>query len=308
MKYTDILTHITDTGFPHGNGSDSTYRIQKQYQALGINSNIISAGNSPLHVAFTACAELSPHAKDCAKKTLQTLDKKYSAPVVPVALNCAPRNHKQSLKEAKEDYAFRVTRPGVFSFIIYGFEVVKWVLTFQRTDDILVEKIMGIKGIIRNTSIGSQFRSSEYLPIIHFLEAHKQLDAYIIKEKVSIKDIILPLTSNEQAIILPPDEYKNGRILVQRELLKKIRQAPTIKINLANKLALAYRSSLTEVIPGDISLWPSSNYFINERLHVLNIGTRWKPKTTYTSDNNVMRMSETLALRVGENIQLDLFD
>lgn len=169
MNNTIILEHITDVGSSTGNGCDSTRRIQQQYNQLGLTAQITSAGHSPLHVAFTACTTLSSQASDNVNKLLQTLQKKVNNHQ-PVALNCAPRNNSKQHINGKEDYIYRIQFKGQGVFLIYGPEVLQWVLEFHDKNEATVEKIIAINDLIPDTSSGSQFRSAEHLPIAHFLE------------------------------------------------------------------------------------------------------------------------------------------
>lgn len=293
------LIHITDVGAPSGNGIDSTQRIESQYKALGFSADIVTAGHSPLAVAFTACTTLSAQARENTRRLLERLGQE-PPPLPPVALNCAPRNSTQSNANGKEDYIYRVRSDytNVETLLLYGPEVLQWVLAFRGRVGVTVEKILAIPGIIPDTSTGSQFRSAEHLPIAHVLETMELLDKYSEREGVRLDDIQDLSPKNNEVVCLPPDEFGNGRLLVLADRLAEILKRSSIGLDgLYDDLAV--RRSLTEVDPGELSMWPSSNHFPNPKLAVANIGTRWSPGQTRTTDTVVTKLSERLSKEVG---------
>ncbi len=292
------LTHITDVGSPDNNGSDSTHRIRKQYQRLGVLPNIITAGHSPLHVAFTGCTDIHPKAISNALEILKLLEiNKPKTP--PTALNSAPRNSNKSQYNGQEDHIYRVKHDEDESLLIYGPEVLQWVLAFRGRIGLTVERILEIPGVITNTSNGSQFRSAEHLPIVHFLEAINHLDENSERRDVDPDQIenIAPIEND--IIIIPPDEYNNGRILTKRDNFRDILERTNIKIAEIYENFLTVKQSLTEVNPGELSVWPSSNHLPGGNLEVLNIGTRWSPGQTRTTDRDVIELSERLNQKIG---------
>jgi hypothetical protein len=167
MENLNIFTHITDVWTTNWNWVDSTRRIEKQYNRLWVDSYVISAGNSPLHIAFVACSDLSQNAIDNTIKILKHLyinKPKTQA----IALNCAPRNSSKSQDNGKENYIYRVKFENWETFLMYGLDVLSWVLEFHWSIPAVVEKIISIKDLIPDTSEWSQFRSWEHLPIVHF--------------------------------------------------------------------------------------------------------------------------------------------
>ena len=301
------LKHITDVGSSEGNGVDSTTRIEKQYERLGMVSHVISAGHSPLNVAFAGCTDLSENAKKNTKKILKTLNIKEILPV-PVALNSAPRNKKGSQDDGKEDYIYRVQLKNKEVFLIYGPEVLRWVLEFHNENDIeKVEKIISINNLIPDTSKGSQFRSAEHLPIAHFLESKNILDNYSEREKLDISKIEKMFSDKKNVLVVaPPDEYGNGRLILDKKLLEKILKKKKIIIPEITNKEFAVKKSLTEIEPNELSVWVSSNHFPNENLKVLNIGTRWKENTTRTTNLEVVELIKQLALNVGKKYKISI--
>jgi hypothetical protein len=302
----NIYKHITDVGSSSWNWVDSQIRIAKQYYRLWVNPIIISAGNSPLHIAFTACTDLSPNA---IKNTVILLEQiKLVTPLnLTVALNCAPRNATKSSSDWKENHIYRVKFENSDTFLIYWFELLLWVLELNNFGkNTVVEKILSIKDIILDTSSWSQFRSWEHLPIAHFLETNWLLDSNSKREILNTKDLpsVYDFWGNE-VIIAPPDEYWNGRLIVQLKLFDKIMQKKEVVLEWIIENPLVIKKSLTEVVPDELSLWPSSNHFPNETLKVLNIWTRWKPKTTNTSNEEVIQLAKKLSSLVWKSYKIN---
>jgi len=296
------LKHITDVGESSGDGVDSTERIRKQYRRLGVEQPcVITAGHSPLHVAFAACTDVSLEARNRVAKVLDLLETE-SPDILPTALNSAPRNSNESRSNGQEDYIYRVESENKDdeSLLIYGPEVLQWVLAFRGRIGVTVEKILAIPDVIKNTSNGSQFRSAEHLPIVHFIDATGKLDQHSERQNIELDKIpdISP-ENNGKTIVAPPDEYGNGRLIVGKKQLKEILAKEKIKIPGIINQATSVRKSLTEVTPDELSVWPSSNHFSSENLSVLNIGTRWKPGTTRTTNNQIIKLAKRLSHYVG---------
>lgn len=298
------LFHITDVGASQGHGVDSSLRIIKQYQRLGISARVISAGNSPFQVAFVGCTDLSVKAIQSAAVMLAKL-KKPSYTSLPVALNSAPRNNKDSQADAKEDYIYRVQYVAQ-TFIIYGPEVLRWVLQFCSRENVVVEKIISISDVIADTSKGSQFRSAQHLPIVHFLEAEGILNQNSVREQVVISSIAPVFDAGTDCLVAPPDEYGNGRCIVTKDLADKIFTKSSVKISGVSNKALKVCASLTQVVPGEISVWPSSNYFPDPSLVVLNIGTRWKANSTSTTNKQVLQLAKKFAKEIGKKYTIKI--
>ena len=305
MKTNNIYKHITDVGSSSWNWVDSQIRIAKQYYRLWVNPIIISAGNSPLHIAFTACTDLSPKA---IKNTIILLKKiKLITPLnLTIALNCAPRNSIKNNLDWKENHIYRVIFKDLGIFLIYWFELLLWVLELNNNkQDILVEKIISIKDIILDTSSWSQFRSWEYLPIAHFLESNWLLNSNSKRETLDIKQLPHIYDSLENKVIIaPPDEYWNGRLIICTITFNKIMKNKKILLKEVVKINLIIKKSLTEVVPDELSIWPSSNHFPNKNLKVLNIWTRRKPKTTNTSNKEVIKLAKKLDSIVWKTFKL----
>lgn len=297
------LIHITDVGAPSGDGIDSILRIEKQYRRLGVlNPRVISAGQSPLHVAFAATTDLAPQALDNAAKTRKLLSLDQPR-ILPTALNSAPRNSETQISGAKEDYIYRV-RSGENIELIYGPEVVKWINYFRGQIDNL-EVIKSIGDFIPNTSSGSQFRSVEYMPIAHVLEAAGILENHSTRDSIDPETIEPFSLGNKNVLIVPPDEYGNGRLVTENNLWEAIMSQNEVSIPGLTQLAIKIRQSLTNVVPGQISIWPSSNHFPNQKIKVLNIGTRWKNGTTRLTDTNVRNLASKLSASTGRSYEVD---
>ncbi len=298
------LRHITDVGASSGNGIDSTLRIIDQYQRAGISfPEIISAGQSPFHVAFAAITTVSPKARDSADRVRQLLAQNdYST--VPVALNSAPRNEGQQLADSQESHIFRL-RSGNKVELIYGPQVVAWIQLFRgKIDALEVIESVGIDSVndlIENTSNGSQFRSAEHLPLVHALQAAGRLDERASTREVDPSEIQEAFADQfNRVVIVPPDEYDNGRVVANRGTIQRILDSQTVWIPGITDHELDVRDSLTKVHSGRLSIWPSSNHFPNEDLGVLNVGTRWRPGTTSTTDQVVIALSKKLKSTVGD--------
>lgn len=298
------LLHITDVGASQGNGVDSSVRIIKQYQRLGVAARVISAGNSPFQVAFVGCTDLSVAAQQSVGVLLAKL-KKPAYNLLPIALNSAPRNNKDSQADAKEDFIYRVQYKAQ-TFVIYGPEVLRWVLQFCSRENVVVEKIISISDVIADTSKGSQFRSAQHLPIVHFLEAEGILNQNSVREQVVLSSIGPVFDADTDCLVAPPDEYGNGRLVVTKDVADKIFTKSSIKISGISNKALKICASLTQVVPGEISLWPSSNYFPNPSLVVLNIGTRWKVNSTSTTNSQVLKLAKKFAKEIGKKYRIKI--
>ncbi len=295
-----MLYHITDVGAGSAEGIDSTIRIEKQYAALGHSVRVVSAGHSPLHVAFAACSELSSLARETAEKA-RMIAGMPALPRIPIALNSAPRNSSVSHPDGQEKYMHRVSFGDGQVFLVYGHQVVAWLLVFMG-QEAKIEKIISIAGLIPDTSRGSQFRSGEHLPVVHALEAAGKLGAVAECEEVSADDYITSFGLG--VTVAPSDEYGNGRLLVSEEVADNILREEVVRLPDLFDGSLAVRSSLTEVVPGELAIWPSSNFFPNTDAVVLNIGTRWKPGTTRTTDRFVIDLQIKLRELAGKQIGL----
>lgn len=296
------LKHYTDVGSPSGNGADSTKRILDQYEHLGVDAEVVNAGTSPLHIAFTGTTILQSQARIGALKIKELLGED-TRELLPVALNCAPRNAEAQKSDAAEDYIYRVQSESGRSFLLYGPEVLNWTATFAGRANIVIDRILSIDEIIPNTSKGSQFRSAEYLPVAHYLQARGKLDNFAKNE--SIDSVPDRLPKDQEMLILPPDEYGNGRILVNRSTFEEVLKARQLAIA-GIDAGFMVEDSLTSVSPGTLSVWPSSNYFPNDDLRVLNIGTRWKPGTTTTTDAGVINLAKKLSAEIGTSYPFSL--
>jgi hypothetical protein len=302
------LTHITDVGSASGDGVDSSLRIQKQYQRLGVQPQVISAGHSPLHVAFAACTDVEASARNRAAQILEFLEHTTSTPA-PVALNSAPRNAATTKDNGQEDHIFRVRseNPGEETLLIYGPEVLQWVLTFRDRAAATVDRIISIGEWIPDTSNGTQFRSAAHLPIAHVLEAHGRLDQVAKTEPIDIESITDRTPGPNEAVILPSDEYGNGRLLLARQLWQDLRGRDQILIPGLTEGPIHVHQSLTQVKPGELSAWQSSNNFAaGVELSVVNIGTRWATGTTRTTDASVIQLGTKLRSEAGKTYPLAL--
>lgn len=303
-KVPSVLDHITDVGAAQFEGIDSAYRIRQQYQAANVqNPCVISAGHSPLHVAFTGTTCLAPKAIENANWLLEKMFNIEQKKRLPIALNSAPRNSNDQHDNGKEDNIFWVKGKDHYAdFLVYGLQVVEWVKVFYQVQS--VEKVISIPEIIEDTSHGSQFRSAEHLPLVHVLAAMNVLEDHAVIENVSMETIFDRYPHNHTAIVAPCDEYGNGRLIVNKELMKQLLDYKECTLQGLVGFPLQIRNSLTQVIPGEISLWPSSNHFPNRTLGVLNIGTRWSEGTTRLTDQTVKELSKKLTDFVGQSFEI----
>jgi hypothetical protein len=290
------LYHITDVGAADGPGVDSTLRIEQQYANMGVNSRVISAGHSPLHVAFAACARLAPAAAvNASQFSSQPL------PQLPMALNSAPRNSAESHTAGQEKNIFRITGANVPTMVVYGLEVVRWVVEFYGREGLQVQKVLSIGDVIPDTSSGSQFRSAEHLPIAHVLEMRGELLSNAVIEDLSLSELDSAMDSSNSAWVAPNDEYQNSRLIVLQTVFDHVLAKDTIQVQGLVDAPIKVQQSLTEVVPGQLSIWPSSNYFPNPNIRVLNVGTRWAPGTTDISDSTASQLSQKMSGQVGQN-------
>lgn len=301
-KVPEVLEHITDVGSNQFEGVDSLYRIRQQYQNVNVRSPfIIPAGHSPLHVAFTGATCLSKKARENAKLILSSVCNISQKKRLPIALNSAPRNSNKILENGKEDNIFWIkTEDSYADYLVYGMQVVEWIVAFHKV--VSVKKIVSINDVIQDTSHGSQFRSAEHLPLVHILLAMDNLESHAIIENFRINDLIDRRPEKCTAIIAPCDEYYNGRLIMNKECFNKILADKKSIVLLEDSKEVGAYESLTTVIPGKLSIWPSSNHFPNEDLVVLNIGTRWKEGTTYITNEEIKNFVKILNKRVGESI------
>jgi hypothetical protein len=303
--------HITDVGTTEHAGVDSLVRIKKQYLRLGYMSDIIPAGHSPLHVAFTALTDLSAQAQHIATQIKDTLLHSQTT-ILPtnkptIALNCAPRNSTKQVDAAQEHHIFRI-RTSTATYILYGPEVFEWVINLlDPTEQIHCDRVMAIPPYIPDTSCGSQFRSGEYLPIAHILELSGLLDTYGVFEPITnlhTTSRTHALTENT-AIVAPPDEYGNSRLLIHASTWNSILHETThVHIPDLYHGPVTICKSLTSVIPDAISVWQSSNSFPNPNIVVINLGTRWKPGTTQTTHASTKEIAQLTNVQVGKVIDI----
>ena len=300
---TKILTHITDVGAAAGNGIDSSLRIEQQYATLGQQARVISAGHSPLHVAFAAMTRLAPAAGKRAEQVAAMLGQAALAQV-PLALNSAPRNSETSRPDGQENYIYRLTGESIPTMLVYGQQVVAWVKSFAA-GPIMAERVTSISDIIPDTSRGSQFRSAEHLPIAHTLEVHEKLTQMATLEPATIHDLSEGVLAPGTVTVAPSDEYGNGRLVVTREMAEDILARDTIQLPELTDHVITIRASLTEVVPGELSVWISSNYVPNPDIVVLNFGTRWSPGTTRSTDERVLALQPILITRAGHAVRVE---
>jgi hypothetical protein len=301
-----VLDHITDVGAGQFEGVDSTYRIRQQYQNVNVkNPFILSAGHSPLHVAFAGTTCLAEKSKENANWILNKIWNIKQKKRLPIALNSAPRNSDKKSEDGKEDSIFWVKVKGHYAdYVVYGLQVVEFVKVFHNIE--FIKRVVSVNEIIEDTSKGSQFRSAEHLPLVHILLAMGELEEHSTLEEININDIFDRYPKNNKAIVAPTDEYKNGRLIIEKSTLESILKSGKCIIPEICDVELIACSSLTKVEPGELSVWPSSNYFPDKNLAVLNIGTRWKPETTRVTDNDVINLSQKLLNNVGKNIEIKL--
>lgn len=305
-KVPSVLDHITDVGAGQFEGIDSTYRIRQQYQAANVqNPCIFPAGHSPLHVAFAGTTCLAPKAVENADWILKTIFGINQKKRLPIALNSAPRTSDKPQDNGKEDNIYWVQGKDHYAdFLVYGLQVVEWVHVFYPVA--AISKVISVQEIIEDTSHGSQFRSAEHLPLVHVLAAMGVLEEHASIETVPMDCLTDRFPHNNIAIIAPCDEYGNGRLIVEKEMMKKILEAQQCTIAGLIDFPLQIKTSLTQVIPGEVSVWPSSNYFPNRNLGVLNIGTRWAEGTTGPTDRGVKDIAKHLNSLVGKTFTVDI--
>lgn len=303
-KIPSVLEHITDVGASQFEGVDSTYRIRQQYQAVNVqNPYIVPAGHSPLHVAFTGTTCLAPKAIENANWVLDTLFAIRQKKRLPIALNSAPRNSGNVHDNGKEDNIFWVQgRDHYADFLVYGLQVVEWVNVFYPVE--AIKKVISISDIIEDTSHGSQFRSAEHLPLVHVLTAMNALSENAQIEDVPLDSIMDRYPHLNTAIVAPCDEYGNGRLIVRKEMMKELLESKECTVEGLVGFPLHVKNSLTQVVPGEVSIWPSSNHFPNRTLGVLNIGTRWAEGTTRLTDSTVKELSKKLTDYVGQAFEV----
>lgn len=308
MTYSLPFIHITDVGSTQGNGADSLLRIKKQYIRLGVDATVVPAGHSPLHVAFAGVTDLSEQAQSLASDIYRTLHTsiKTSSQAMVVALNCAPRNAKNETAAAQESHIFRI-KTTTQTFVLYGPALFEWVLQLLDPAHIIgCDLIMSIPPYIADTSRGSQFRSAEFLPVAHVLEEQGKLTAIAQCEPITLPDIQSQLnTLKTNTVILPPDEYGNSRLLFHAQSWQSIQSAAeTVFLESLYDEPITVCKSLTEVVPNTISIWPSSNSLPNPDIIVLNLGTRWLPGTTDTTDPKTKKISQQTSTEVGTSMPL----
>lgn len=304
LQIPQTLTHITDVGKKDGRGSDSVWRIWQQYRYLRVdNPHIITAGRTPLDVAFTACTHLRSQAREKAEKTLKFLGIENAPPQV-IALNSSPRTEEQQRPDAQEDYIYRVITEDGDRLLIYGPEVLQWVIAF-RNDIQKIERIIAVKDIIPNTSKGSQFRSGENLPVVHVLEAVNKLDEIAEKEEVP-GDSFGKIYAKEpgKVYVVPHDEYDNQRIITPRITAEEIAARSEIWIPEITDRTIKVRETLTDVLHGEIAVWNSSNALPDADIVVMNLGTRWKPDYNTTTDPLITELSSKLASKFGQQLEV----
>ena len=301
-----VLDHITDVGAGQFEGVDSTYRIRQQYQNVNVkNPFVLPAGHSPLHVAFAGTTCLAEKSKKNANWILEKIWNIKQKKRLPIALNSAPRNSDKKSDDGKEDSIFWVKVKGHYAdYVVYGLQVVEFIKVFHNID--FIKRVVSVNEIIEDTSKGSQFRSAEHLPLVHILLAMGELEEHAVLEEINVKTILDRYPLEESAIIAPSDEYNNGRLIVEKSTLEKIIKAGKCTIPGVTDVELTTCSSLTNVEPGELSIWPSSNHFPDENLAVLNIGTRWKPGTTKVTDEKVKKLSKELLNAVGKNVKIEV--
>lgn len=304
-KVPSVLDHITDVGAGQFEGVDSTYRIRQQYQNVNVqNPNIISAGHSPMHVAFTGTTCLSVKARKNANYLLNILFDIKQKKRLPIALNSAPRNSDTEEEDGKEDHIFWVKTEGRYAdYLVYGLQVVEWVKVFHKVES--VSKILSINEIIKDTADGSQFRSAEHLPLVHILAAMSALEEHATIQEIELKKIHDRYPYPNDIVVAPCDEYGNGRLILDRSTMEKVIAAGKCTINGLINVPLHAKTSLTKVVPGELSVWPSSNHFPNPELAVLNIGTRWAEGTTRLTDAQVKDTGKILTDNIGQRFSID---
>lgn len=305
-KVPTVLDHITDVGASHFEGVDSMYRIRQQYQDSNVkNPCVISAGHSPLHVAFTGTTCLSIKARENSKWILKKFFDITQKKKLPIALNSAPRNSEHIKEDGKEDSIFWIkTEDPYADYIVYGMQVVEWVSVFHKIKSIY--RIKSVPDIIEDTSHGSQFRSAEHLPLVHVLLAMNELEEHSEIEEISLDKIKDRYPHPTDGVVAPSDEYHNCRVVVDKTTMDNILKNKSCIIPDLYKNRITACTSLTKVTPGELSIWPSSNYFPNENLAVLNIGTRWAFNTTKVTDKLVKDISKLLSEKVGDTLHIEI--
>lgn len=298
-------THITDVWATQWSGTDSLMRIQKQYEYLNMPARIIPAGHSPLHVAFTACSELDVKAYSNAQKVMD-IYKSQKWEIKSYALNSAPRNEKKAKENGQENHIIRVESKNGRVFLIYGLDVASWVCEFEWRDNVVIQKIISLWDIIPDTSCGSQFRSAEHLPIVHFLESKWDILNHVVYENLELSDLnhMMKKTKDETFVIAPPDEFGNGRIILSKKLFEEILTHKKVNLGWVVDKTFVVQKSLTLVEPWELSIWPSSNHFYNPEIVVANIWTRWKSGTTKTTDKDTVDLSKRLEKYVWQTCEI----
>jgi hypothetical protein len=132
------------------------------------------------------------------------------------------------------------------------------------------------------------------------------LDIYAQKQFIDMSKIPdIFAQKNELVVVAPSDEYHNGRLIVRKEVADKILAHKSVKIPGITDAKLCVHTSLTQVVPNQLSLWISSNHFPNHELCVLNIGTRWEENQTKTTNKEVIQLSQKLSQIVGNEYKIE---
>ena len=255
-----IGLHITDCGLDtaSGRGGDTRTRIESLYHHLGVTP-LLNRETSAIGVAFTAAT------------TAESVLRLTGQPHQVIAFNRAPRTQYAGKEQAGGGRLLHLGGRDGTEYIGYGEEVLNWLHYFQGEVESTVSVDRWPQQQIEDTTSGTQFRSLEHLVPIH-ADLLADPTAVVGEHSTCFRPDTVEITDNE-AVVLPSDEFGNGRLLLRQRTFSDALAATTVSVEgFTDHVTVA--ASLTEA--EGLSLWPSSNRLPNSELIVANLGRKWE--------------------------------
>ncbi len=255
MENTPTLRHFTDCAGPQG--PDTETRIKQVYRQHGYSAEITGGLQNPLQVAFTVATTLSENLKPDVPYEKSRISN------TPVALNAAPRAKTETQSKAAEDYLYYLNfeDDNIPEMVVYGPEVVEWLMKFFQGKVHSVQQILDIEGKgIKNTSKGTQFRSKAFLPIAHIAALEDKLLSYSSKQSNLTESYQENHIKDGEIIPIPADEFGNGRFILNANTWSYLQSKGEFcfpEKNNDNPIPIV--ESLTDVGLDEWGIWEFSN-------------------------------------------------
>ncbi|HEY5713872.1 MAG TPA: hypothetical protein VIT68_00810 [Candidatus Gracilibacteria bacterium] len=308
--------HFTDCGksTENGRGTDTQARIEALYDGWDINGKVYRE-TTPIGIAFAAATSA-----EVAKRLGRSQHPRLHA------VNCASRTGHQGKTNAEGGPCLAYRSGEGVDYVGYGEDVFRWLRYFSQSvqdcrartlqERPVVELQSSTKLDIANYRNGTQFRSLEHLVPTHALWLlQREIPDRIFETLNGTSDGFTferfrePLNQQKahktRTIVLPSDEFGNGRVILPDNVYAKALREGEIIIPQVSDDPIPVNESLTSESEG-LNLWRSSNRLPNDHLVVANVGYAWLPEEFGGKGERIEALNQKLEPLVGAKAEIEI--